>query len=125
MIVAGGGYEKNDFLLIGLILLIAVSVMGYHYLKEDTGMGKAVIRVDGELYGEYDLSKDQTIDIQGTNTLEILDGKARMSFADCPDKLCVHQKAVSRDGESIICLPNKVVVSIEGGEDREMDAVAN
>ena len=47
------------------------------------------------------------------------------SFADCPDKLCVHQKAVSRDGESIICLPNKVVVSIEGGEDREMDAVAN
>ena len=77
--------KKNDFLLIGLILLIAVSVMGYHYLKEDTGMGKAVIRVDGELYGEYDLSKDQTIDIQGTNTLEILDGKARMSFADCPD----------------------------------------
>ena len=116
--------KKNDFLLIGLILLIAVSVMGYHYLKEDTGMGKAVIRVDGELYGEYDLSKDQTIDIQGTNTLEIHDGKARMSSADCPDKLCVHQKAVSRDGESIICLPNKVVVSIEGGEDREMDAVA-
>ena len=117
--------RKNDSLLIALILRIAVCVMGYHYLKEDSAMGKAVIRDDGEQYGESDLSKDQTIDIQGTNTLEILGGKARMSFADCPDKLCVHQKAVSRDGESIICLPNKVVVSIEGGEDREMDAVAN
>lgn len=117
--------KKNDFLLIGLVLLIAVSVMGYHYLKKDTGPGKVVIRVDGETYGTYDLSEEQNIDIQGTNILEIHNGEARMSEADCPDRLCVHQKAISRDGESIICLPNKIVVSVEGGEDNEIDAVAN
>ena len=99
--------------------------MGYHYLKKDTGAGKVVIRVDGETYGTYDLSEDQTIDIQGTNVLEIHKGEARMSEADCPDRLCVHQKAISRDGESIICLPNKIVVSVEGGEDSGIDAVAN
>ena len=53
----------------------------------------------------------------------IEDGKADMVWADCPDKLCVNQKAISREGESIICLPNKVVISSVGGEEREVDAV--
>ena len=48
-----------------------------------------------------------------TNTLEIRDGCADMTDADCPDKICVNQKAVSRPGETIVCLPNKVVVEVE------------
>ena len=48
-----------------------------------------------------------------------------MEEADCPDLLCVHQKAISKEGESIICLPNKVVVTIRGGEETELDAVTN
>ena len=48
-----------------------------------------------------------------------------MESADCPDQICVRQKAISKEGESIICLPNKVVVSIVGGEEKELDAVTN
>ena len=48
-----------------------------------------------------------------------------MTDADCPDQLCVHQKAASKNHESIICLPNKVVVEVDGSEEREFDAVAN
>ncbi|MGC4019738.1 MAG: NusG domain II-containing protein [Muricomes sp.] len=117
--------RKNDFLLIGIILILALAVSGYHFLKKDSGAGKVVVTVDGDLYGEYDLSKDQTIDIEGMNTLQIEDNEARMASATCPDKLCVHQRAISRAGESIICLPNKVVVTIEGGEKQEVDAISN
>ena len=52
-------------------------------------------------------------------------GKAKMTDADCPDQLCVHQKAASKNHESIICLPNKVVVEVDGSEESEFDAVAN
>ena len=47
-----------------------------------------------------------------------------MTKADCPDKLCVNQNAVSKNGESIICLPNKVVVTVDSSENSEFDAVA-
>ena len=57
--------------------------------------------------------------------MKIKDGEADMISADCPDKLCVHQKAISKDGESIICLPNQVVVEIESSESSEYDAVTN
>ena len=48
-----------------------------------------------------------------------------MTDADCPDQLCVHQKAASKNHESIICLPNKVVVEVNGNKESEFDAVAN
>ena len=60
-----------------------------------------------------------------TNTLTIAERKADMTDADCPDLLCVHQKAISKDGETIVCLPNKVVVTVISSEKSDMDAVAN
>ena len=38
-----------------------------------------------------------------------------MISADCPDKLCVHQHAISANGETIVCLPNKVVAEVKDG----------
>lgn len=71
-------------------------------------------------------SEEQTIEINGgTNILQIKEGKADMTEADCPDKLCVHQKAVSKNGESIICLPNKVVIEVKSSEQSAYDAVTN
>ncbi len=46
-----------------------------------------------------------------------------METARCPDQICVRHKAISRNGENIICLPYKIVVSIEEGEDTDVDAV--
>ena len=56
-----------------------------------------------------------------TNTLVIENGKADMISADCPDKLCVNQHAISSNGETIVCLPNKVVVEVEDGEEAQFD----
>lgn len=81
--------------------------------------------MDGELYGTYPLTDDRQIEINNTNQLEIVDGKVNVIWADCPDQVCVHHKSISRDGESIICLPNKVVISIVDGEDPVHDAIAD
>ncbi len=88
-----------------------------------------VVRVSGREYGSYDLDMDQTVEIQGkdggTNLLVIRDKAASITEASCPDLLCVHQKEVRREGESIICLPNEVVVEITGGkEEPGYDAIA-
>ncbi len=117
--------KKKDWILITVILAIAGIFFALHITSGRTVQGKAEVYVAGNIYGTYDLSKEQKIVIQDSNVLVIKDGRAQMESADCPDQICVRQKAISKEGESIICLPNKVVVSIVGGEEKELDAVTN
>lgn len=117
--------KKNDWILVGIVLLAAGGIFLFQFLKPDTEKKQVVITVDKELYGTYDLNEDQKINIAGTNVLEIKDGQVKMKEADCPDLLCVHHKKIAKDGESIICLPNKIVVTIRGEEESTVDAVTN
>ena len=71
----------------------------------------------GKEYGTYSLEKDQTIKINDTNVCEIKDGQARMISAQCPDHLCMKQKAIDEKGGTIVCLPNKVVIEGEKSTD--------
>ena len=52
-----------------------------------------------------------------SNTVRIRGGRVSVCAASCPDGLCVRHRAVSRAGESIICLPNRVVVTVDGAAD--------
>ena len=87
--------------------------------------GEVLVTVDGQEYGRYALSKDVDIPINDTNYLIIKDGKADMLEANCPDHICVDQKAISKTGETIVCLPNKVIVEVRSAESPELDAVTN
>lgn len=117
--------KKHDYILIAGVLLAAV-VLLFAFGHFTGGEGAIVeVSVDGKVTGRYSLKEDQTIRIQNSNTLEIKDGKADMTDADCPDGLCVTQKAISKDGESLICLPNKVIVTVVGGEKTDEDIVVN
>ena len=72
------------------------------------------------------MNEDREVSINGgTNILRIRNGRAKMIEADCPDQLCVDQRAVSADNESIICLPNRVIVEIQSRQESEYDAVTN
>ena len=51
--------------------------------------------------------------------------RARILDADCPNKICVNKGYISKNGESIICLPHHVVVAVESSEDNNVDAVAD
>lgn len=87
------------------------------------------IRIDGEVYKELPLAQDIELDIPGanggTNHLVIKNSEATITEADCPDQLCRHQAAISHDGESLVCLPHKVIVKVsaEKTED-DIDAIA-
>lgn len=117
--------KKKDLILAGSILLLAIIWIVVRNMIPDSDDRLAIVTVNNEIYGQYSLEEDQRIEINDTNILVIADGKADMIEADCPDQICVDQKSISKSGESIVCLPNKVVVSIQADEQPEFDAIAN
>ncbi len=117
--------KRRDILLLGDVTALAMIIMLMMRVFSHTGE-RVKISVDGTVIGEYPLDEENEVLIDGANggfnRLVIRDGRADMVEADCPDKLCVHQAPVSRSGGSIVCLPHKVVVTIEGGK-AEYDAL--
>lgn len=59
----------------------------------------------------------------GTNRIRIDKDGVSMIYASCPDKLCVNQGKINKKGQSVICLPNKIIIEIAGGK-TSVDAVA-
>lgn len=121
-------FGKNDLILLAVLLAAAALGFYFFYFQNRPQGDQVLITIDGTVYGTYSLNGEQEIQIPDasgttTNVLSIRDGKAKMIEASCPDKLCEYQNAISKSGESIICLPNKVVVTVTGGqEDDTIDA---
>ena len=105
---------RNDLILIAVLLAVAAAVMGLLLLR---GNGDIVrVTVNGELYAEYALTDTVTQDIRtgesSFNRLVIRDGKAYVEDASCPDGICAAHRPVYRNGESIVCLPHGVVITV-------------
>ena len=110
--------RRNDLIFIALLLAVVVLAgAGMYFLR---GEGDTVtVTVDGALHGTYPLSQDTVVEITtdyGYNRLVIRDGKATMEAADCPDGICADHRPISRVGESIVCLPHKVVATVFSAE---------
>lgn len=124
--------RKNDLIFLGIVAALVFLVYLAMVTRSgsiDESMDAGVeITVDGELYGVYPLQTDTEITIapkgETANVLVIAGGQADMREADCPDKLCVHQRAISKTNETIVCLPNRVVVTVVGGRESEIDSIA-
>ena len=116
--------KKRDIILILAILF--VSVAGLLFILPTHESGTAYIYVGNSIYGKYDLSEDQLIRIENdngiVNTIEIKDNRIRMKDATCPNGLCVENGWISRNNESICCVPAGVMVVIRA-EDGDYDAV--
>lgn len=115
---------RNDIILI--LTLLSVSAIGLLYLFVFRSGGNTVkVMVDGELYGMYSLSQNVTEDIVSgengsqLNRLIIRDGRAYMEVATCPDGICVAHRPIFRNGESIVCLPNRVVITVIISDDSD------
>lgn len=122
--------RKGDILVLGLLLAAALlSRLIPHMTGNDTPGSEVVVFRDGNEIGRYSLSEDDTIAVRGTDdgyNLILISGAAvRVTDADCPDKLCVRQRSISKSGESIICLPHKLVITIDSPEESDIDAVTN
>ena len=73
------------------------------------------VRLDGMEITRLPLHRDCRYSVGG-NTIEISGGSVRMTDADCPDRICVKTGSISRSGQSIVCAPHKIVVTIVGGD---------
>ena len=115
---------RNDLILIGSLIVILVLVGLAVWLLRGEG-DTVVVEVDGKVYGKYALSVDRTVEIRTgdggdeLNLLVIEGGKARVETATCPDGICAAHRPISHQGESIVCLPHKVVITVKlsGGGD--------
>lgn len=117
--------RSNDLLLLAAVFALAALL--WFVIRANRSAGAyVVVTVDNEQVGVYPLDEDLELRIGDEthyNILVIKDGAAQITEASCPDKLCVHQGRAGYGGQSIICLPNKVVVEIVGGEQSPYDAV--
>ena len=123
--------KKNDVILIVVLLMTAFAafVSISLYSKLSTREAEAVVYVKGEEQGRYPLSQDTVVELSlengSYNILQIREGKADITEASCPDKICVKHRPVRGKGENLVCLPNQVVVEIENGETSEVAAATN
>lgn len=112
--------KRNDLILAIVLLVIALVGGGGYYLTHRAPALRAEVTIDGELTETLDLSKDQEITIHsannGTNHLIVQDGAIWCAEASCPDGVCVHQGKQDRDGGMIVCLPNRMIVTVIGEE---------
>ena len=120
--------KKNDVILIAALLVVALLTAGgmrIWQMNNTKDTANVVVTIDGEVYGTYPLSEDRTERIELPdgyyNILVISDGYADVTEASCPDQICVKHNHIRYSKESIVCLPNKVVVTVEGGEENEID----
>jgi len=115
--------HKLDIIVVGSLVLVALTLLLVFALTSNPGE-YVEITVDGRLFGRYSLSDDAEIDIGGTNLLIIENGTAYMKEANCPNHTCVARGSISLSGQSIICLPNKIIVTVKGGKNTP-DAVSS
>jgi hypothetical protein len=105
-------------LALGIIALIAVKVYAT--------TGTPVVRISGS--GQewvFPLDAEETLRVPGPlgdTVVRIHDGSVRVLDSPCPEKICVATGAVSRPGQTIACLPNRVLVVIRGQAREEVDA---
>ena len=110
-----------DLCVILALLLVAGGLALALRLGREAG-GQAVVRVDGRVTERHPLTENGVYPLNGgSNILVIENGEAWLSDANCPDHLCVKMGKIRYNGQTITCLPNRLTVTVEGGESNGVD----
>ncbi len=117
----------KDLLFLAALLLCGILLTAGIYLHAKDGQFVR-ITIGGAVYGSYPLDQDQEISVEADgeqiNLVCIRDGSVSMEQATCPDELCVKQGAISKTGQTIVCLPHELVVEVYGTDEKEYDAIS-
>ncbi|MBQ8914512.1 MAG: NusG domain II-containing protein [Lachnospiraceae bacterium] len=106
--------SKRDLIFILILLALSIVIVLIMHFNKRTGYNVR-ISADGKTVKTLSLDKDTEYVFEsdkGYNIVVIKDGEVCVKEADCPDKICVNHKKISNVGETIICLPHKLVVEI-------------
>lgn len=112
--------KKKELITIIVLLTISLAGIGLFYALNVTDQPLSVrVSRQGEVVSVLPLSVDHTetfSDASGYNTLVISDGQAKINASDCSEQVCVHTHSISTPGETIVCLPHKLIIEIITGE---------
>lgn len=115
---------KADLIISAIVIIISIVIL---LIPKKSG-DYAVVYIDGVQTEKYNLSTDTEVDIVssngGHNVMKISGGECYLTDSNCPDKICVHQGKISQNGQSIICLPHKLVITIESNNKAEVDTIS-
>ena len=108
-----------DALVVLAVLLLGVAAAWLAYGGENSGALTATVKHRGQVVARVELSsltEEKTVSIDGAYHLTItLDRTgAAVTDSDCPGQDCLHTGRITRAGQSIVCLPEQVIVTLEG-----------
>ncbi len=111
---------KHDILFLFIVFFIACFIWLIYHISNNGNANTVIVSQDGNIVGEYPISEEKltaiTYEEDHYNLLQIHDGSVSVLEADCPDQICAGHKPISQGGESIICLPHKLVIQISAKE---------
>lgn len=115
-------FTKWDTMILLFLLLVGIFFSVWIFLPDSAPGNFLEIRQNGKVLKTLPLNQNtrETISGEGgTNTFIIQDGSVSMIEADCGDHTCIQTGSIQKNGESIVCLPHRLVLQIivaeEGG----------
>lgn len=115
---------RLDIIVISVILLLSLVLLLIVTLSKEEG-ATVVVEIDGTIVATYSLDQNGEYSLNGgTNVLVIENGKAYLNYSNCPDHTCEKTGKIQYVGQSIICLPNKIAITIKGEADGGVDFVS-
>ena len=116
--------KKMDIVIIAVLLILSFTphLIFFKTSQKSSKNNYAIIKVDGKIHKKIDLSNvknNEEVNLNlpnGKNTLLIKNNSIQMKSANCNDALCVKQGNISKVGQTIICLPHKLIIEIKGDE---------
>ena len=116
--------HRIDIIVISSLLFFSIIFLLISDLTKKAG-SFAEVTVDGATVGKYSLEIDSTYSINnGTNVITVENGYVYMSYSSCPDHVCENTGKAKHVGQTIVCLPNRVTVTIIGKSDAGVDFVS-
>lgn len=109
--------NRNDIKLIIIILVITIILFSLSLFQKKASI--ANVYHENDLILEIDLSINKTYEVDGDNgkvVIEVLNKQIRVIAENSPYHLCSKQGFISNSGQSIVCLPNKIIIELPNTE---------
>ena len=118
-------YRVNISDVVIAIMVVALSITPLFSFNKTAATGaSAYIYEDGQLVKKADMSVDAVYTVKNVE-IQVADRKIRVLKSDCPHQICAHTGWISSPAQTIVCVPNKVLVEIKNnGKGQELDAVS-
>ncbi len=110
--------KKKDMIIIALALLCALALWLVSQLALGTEASSVVVLLDGEevlrkplvVSNAYEIAQEDG----SRNVIRVENGAVWMEEANCRDGLCIRQGKMKNGAKTIVCLPHKLVVKMDG-----------